>query len=354
MFSFVKGNLFDKVDKVEGIINTVNCVGIMGKGIALEFKKRYPSNFKIYQESCNSKDLFPGKMLTVINENSISPRYIINFPTKLHWRNPSKIEYIEKGLDALKIEIQKHSIKSIAMPALGCGNGGLDWHQVKPLIINKLSDLENVEFIIYEPNVKSVSVNKEKNKTNIKITKTRALLMLLIEHFNSSSFKQYVTYEEVNHLAFIAQTLGAKLNLNFIETNLGPYDSQLNNLLRALSKNDYILIEKSHQNENYIKINEKKFSQRKSALKDPNTNKMYKEIKNLLQGFETKERIKALTIALWFYTDNCQYNKEQMIILMEQWVKAEGLIISEPLINEALNRVINLRESKMENMSFDI
>lgn len=350
MFIFKSGNLFDEINNVEAIINTVNCVGVMGKGIALEFKKRYPINLINYEKSCKNKELKPGKMLTVINDSNISPKYIINFPTKLHWKNPSKIEYIAQGLDALKLEIKKYSLKSIAMPALGCGNGGLDWNQVKPIIINKLSDLPDVKFYIYEPNV-----NKISSETKIKITKPRALLLLLIDHYNNSAFKQQVTYEEVNRLAFLAQSLGAKLNLNFKETRLGPYDTNLNKLLLALSKNEYIQIEKTSKNINYIQVNIKKFKQKKSTLKDIEIKKLYKNITELLSGFESEDRIKILTLAVWLYeSEDINRSEDQLFSSLLRWNNKEDLDFSESTMNEAVRRVIKFNSSNNENISFDL
>src|SRR5690606_30643134 len=124
----------------EALVNTVNTVGVMGKGIALQFKEAFPNNNKVYVETCKKNELMPGKLLAVWDENlQYGKKLIINFPTKVHWRNPSQYEYIEKGLVALRKYLQKEKVKSIAIPPLGCGNGGLDWGKVKPMIEKALS-----------------------------------------------------------------------------------------------------------------------------------------------------------------------------------------------------------------------
>lgn len=131
--NYVQGDLLKS--NAEALVNAVNCVGVMGKGIALQFKKQYPKMFNSYRSICYNKKLTPGH-LHYFKEKD---KFIINFPTKDDWRNPSKIEYIENGLVSLVKLIKKLNLKSIAIPMLGCGNGGLDWKEVNTLIINILT-----------------------------------------------------------------------------------------------------------------------------------------------------------------------------------------------------------------------
>ena len=149
MISYKQGNLFDA--EVEALVNTVNTVGVMGKGIALQFKKKIPNNYKIYRAACKNKELTTGQVFVVEEGNLLNKKYIINFPTKTHWRSPSKYEYITSGLKALKEAIQEHQIKSIAIPPLGCGNGGLEWEKVKIMIEESLSD-SDCDIQVYSPN----------------------------------------------------------------------------------------------------------------------------------------------------------------------------------------------------------
>lgn len=149
MITYHKGNIFDA--DVEAFVNTVNTVGVMGKGVALECKTRYPQVFEIYKTECNNKRFNIGDILTIRAYKNSNPILIVNFPTKQHWKNPSKLEWIKMGLPQLKDTIERHAISSIAIPPLGCGNGGLDWTLVKPLIIEALSTLDKVDIRIYEP-----------------------------------------------------------------------------------------------------------------------------------------------------------------------------------------------------------
>lgn len=149
MIETATGNLLEA--PVEALVNAVNTVGVMGKGIALQFKKAFPENFKVYEKACKNGQLKLGEMLVVPVPQLTGTKYIINFPTKAHWRADSKIESIETGLPALIAEVKTRGIRSIAVPALGCGNGGLEWSQVKPLIVAAFSELPEVHVYLYEP-----------------------------------------------------------------------------------------------------------------------------------------------------------------------------------------------------------
>lgn len=148
MIIYTKGDLFSS--NAQALVNTVNTVGVMGKGLALQFKEKFPYNFSAYRNVCQRGKLTPGKMLVVRDFNRfLGERLIINFPTKVHWRNPSKYEYIESGLKDLVRVIQEYRISSLAIPPLGCGLGGLDWNIVKGMIENALEPLTDVNITIY-------------------------------------------------------------------------------------------------------------------------------------------------------------------------------------------------------------
>jgi O-acetyl-ADP-ribose deacetylase (regulator of RNase III) len=136
---------------VEALVNTVNCVGIMGRGVALQFRKAFPGNYKVYRAACDKKQLRPGKMLVFELSRTENPRFIINFPTKRHWRADSRIGDIESGLGALVSEVKNRGIRSIAIPPLGCGLGGLDWEEVRPRIEKVFEELSDVRTMLYEP-----------------------------------------------------------------------------------------------------------------------------------------------------------------------------------------------------------
>lgn len=152
MIQLHKGNLF--YDDAEVLVNTINCVGVMGKGIALQFKELYPDMFECYKQACKKGEVVVGRMFVypitqLIPTNNV--KYIFNFPTKDHWRDPSEMEYISKGLIHLAYCLGKYDIKSIAIPALGCNNGGLKWSKVRTEIVNSLCRLNEVDIRLYIP-----------------------------------------------------------------------------------------------------------------------------------------------------------------------------------------------------------
>lgn len=160
---FVTGDIFKA--NVEALVNPVNCVGVMGRGLAKIFKREYPTNFDLYQKACDWGEVVPGKMFVTYREGVMLPRFIINFPTKRDWREPSRIEDIRAGMRALRILIREQHIKSIALPALGCGLGGLAWEEVQPIMLAFLSYLPHVEILVFEPDSERVSKHDQRHSS---------------------------------------------------------------------------------------------------------------------------------------------------------------------------------------------
>jgi O-acetyl-ADP-ribose deacetylase (regulator of RNase III) len=144
-----KGDLLEQ--RVDAIVNAVNTVGVMGKGIALQFRRKWPANYKAYEAACKRKEVVPCKMFVFENGGLVEPKYIINFPTKRHWRQPSRMSDIECGLVDLVFQVKSLKIKSIAIPSLGCGNGGLSWSDVKSRIEAAFEELPEVNVKLFAP-----------------------------------------------------------------------------------------------------------------------------------------------------------------------------------------------------------
>ena len=179
MITYTQGNLLDA--PAEALVNTVNAVGVMGRGVALMFKEAFPENFRAYEAACKRNEVKTGHVFATERHQLIGPKWIINFPTKQHWRNPSKIEWIEQGLEDLKRFIVAHKIRSIALPPLGTGNGGLDWSDVKPRIERALGSLQDVDVVVFEPTSKYQNVAK---RTGVeKLTPSRALVAELVRRY---------------------------------------------------------------------------------------------------------------------------------------------------------------------------
>ena len=161
MIELRRGDLLKQ--NAEALVNAVNCVGVMGRGIALQFRKAFPENFKIYEAACKRGEVKPGEMLVFDTHQVTNPRYIINFPTKRHWRDQSRITDIESGLEALVEEVHDRGISSIAVPALGCGLGGLKWSEVRPRIEKAFAKVPDVQVWLFEPEEMKSSVVDKSN-----------------------------------------------------------------------------------------------------------------------------------------------------------------------------------------------
>ena len=149
MITYKSGDLLS--EDAEALVNPVNCVGVMGRGVALQFKRAWPENFDAYAAACRRHEVQPGRMFVFENVGKAGPRYIVNFPTKRHWRDKSIIEDIDAGLSALVVEVRRRGIRSIAIPALGAGLGGLDWADVRPRIERAMRELPEVSVVVFEP-----------------------------------------------------------------------------------------------------------------------------------------------------------------------------------------------------------
>ena len=224
------GNLL-KAD-ADALVNTVNCVGVMGKGIALQFKQAFPANFMQYERACRAGKMHPGIMLTVATEQLVNPRYIINFPTKRHWKGNSKLEDIKAGLPALIAEVKRLGLQSIAVPPLGCGNGGLDWAEVKPLIEAAFAELPNVRVLLFElqasPQAEAMPVATRKPE----MTRARALLVRLMEIYREQGYN--LTRLEIQKLAYFLQESGEVMKLRYVKHQFGPYADNLNHVLQLI------------------------------------------------------------------------------------------------------------------------
>lgn len=234
MLSFLQGNLLES--DAEALVNSVNTVGVMGKGIALMFKEAFPENFRDYEGACKRKEVKVGRMFVTENRALEGPHWIINFPTKKHWRQPSKLEWITEGLKDLRRVIGMYNIHSIALPPLGAGNGKLDWRDVRPLIESLLGDLEGVDVQVYEPTEKYQNVAK---RTGVeKLTPARALVAEMIRRYWVLGIE--CTYLEVQKLGwFLERTIHSlgfedPLKLHFTADKYGPYSERLRHLLNAL------------------------------------------------------------------------------------------------------------------------
>jgi O-acetyl-ADP-ribose deacetylase (regulator of RNase III) len=234
MMKFLKGNLLEA--PTEALVNTVNTVGVMGKGIALMFKEAFPDNFRAYEDAVKRKEVRIGHMFVTENRTLDGPKWLINFPTKKHWRQPSRLQWIVEGLEDLGRVVEQKGIRSMALPPLGCGNGGLNWSEVRPEIERVLGELHDVDIWVFEPTPEYQNVAK---RTGImKLTPARALVAEIIRRYWVLGIE--CTYLEVQKLCwFLERTihelaLDDPLDLRFVADRYGPYSDRLRHLLNGL------------------------------------------------------------------------------------------------------------------------
>lgn len=219
----------------EALVNTVNCVGIMGRGVALQFKKAFPANFKAYEAACRRQDVQPGRMFVYETGYVGNPKFIINFPTKRHWRGKSRLEDIDAGLQALADVIKERNIRTVAMPPLGSGLGGLHWPDVRRQIEAFARTLPDVSFTVFEPRseepVAEVALG---TGAPPKMTAGRAALIGLMRRYLSGLLDPFVTLLEVHKLMYFMQEAGEPLKLRYVKAPYGPYAENLSHVLRAI------------------------------------------------------------------------------------------------------------------------
>jgi len=224
------GNLL--LADVDALVNTVNTKGVMGKGLALQFKKAFPDAFRSYEQDCKAGVVETGKMH--VARRLADPYFIINFPTKKHWRNPSRMEYVQKGLDDLIETVKELKIRSIAIPPLGCGNGGLDWADVRPLIECSFSKLPDVDVLLYPPADAPSADSIVDRRKKPRMTAGRASVISLMGKYVATGYEYQLSLVEVQKLAYFLQLAGEPLRLDFKKHYYGPYSETLQKVLRHM------------------------------------------------------------------------------------------------------------------------
>ncbi|MBU1951050.1 MAG: macro domain-containing protein [Candidatus Eisenbacteria bacterium] len=287
MIEYKTGDILS--EDAEALVNTVNCVGIMGRGIAFQFKKAFPGNFKAYASACKHDDVKPGRMFIYETGSLTNPHYIINFPTKRHWRAKSKIEDIESGLVALVNEIESRKIESIAIPPLGCGLGGLDWGSVRPLMEKFLSKLHDISIVIFEPGGGPARVRPSRTKQVPKMTPGRAALIGLMDRYIRGLLDPNVTLLEVHKLMYFMQEAGEPLRLKFTKAIYGPYAENLRHVLSSVDGHFITGFENGDAApDKQLKLVPCALEDANLLLKDkPDTRNRFYKVSRLVEGFES-------------------------------------------------------------------
>jgi len=355
MINYTTGNLLDS--QAEALVNTVNTVGVMGKGIALMFKEAFPENFRAYQMACKLGEVQIGRMFVSHRSNMYGPQWIINFPTKKHWRQPAKLEWIRAGLSDLKTVIRQNDIHSVALPPLGAGNGGLTWATVRQMIEESLTELSDVEIIVYEPTADYQNVAKRMGVE--KLTPARALIGEIVRRYWVLGIE--CTLLEVQKLAWFLNVCVADLGLDdpfrleFKANRFGPYADGLRHLLDDLD-GSYLHCSKRINDAGPLDVIW--FDDTKRQILDLYLNtpeaRVYKSAleatTRIIDGFESPLGMELLATVDWLRRHGVEATVAAMSASIRSWPGGEGAgerkaaIFDTRLIDLALKRLTTVSE----------
>ena len=308
-------------EDAEALVNTVNCVGIMGRGIALQFKKAFPENFKAYAAACARNEVQPGRMFVFETGHVTNPRYIINFPTKRHWRGKSRIEDIVAGLDALVVEVRSRNIRSIVLPPLGSGLGGLDWSDVRPRITAALQELSDVKTIVFEPGGGPTDDRVNRSTAPPTMTPGRAALIGLMDRYIRILLDPFVTLLEVHKLLYFMQVAGERLRLRYRKAPYGPYAENLRHALRAVEGHFITGFAGSGD------APHKPLDLVPGAVKDardflvahPETRARFDRVVDLIEGFESSFGLELLATVHWVVVHEDPPSADEVVKHTHSW-----------------------------------
>jgi O-acetyl-ADP-ribose deacetylase (regulator of RNase III) len=323
MIEYKSGNIL--AEDAEALVNTVNTVGISGRGIALRFKEAFPENFRAYQLASRRHEIQPGQMFVFETKRLTNPRYIINFPTKRHWRGRSRLSDIESGLSALAREIRTRDIHSIAIPPLGSGLGGLNWTDVKPRIERALRGLNDVRIVVFEPLPKAtagtLSGGIGPGHEPPAMTPGRAALIGLVDRYLRGLMDPFVTLLEIHKLTYFMQEAGERLKLRYVPAPYGPYAENLRHVLRAV--NEYFITgygDVDERPDRQIALVEGAARRAREVLASNSaTAERFDRVANLVEGFETPYGLELLATVHWVAKHGGATTIEKALRATHQW-----------------------------------
>lgn len=340
MISVADGNLLDA--PVEALVNTVNTVGVMGKGIALQFKRAYPAMFKAYASAAKRGDLAIGRMHVWHTDQLDGPRVVINFPTKRHWRSGSKLADIEAGLNDLVKVIREERIESIAIPPLGCGHGGLNWAEVEPLIRAKLAPLEDVDVRIYPPAGTPPAAEMRTTGPKPRMTLGRAALIEMIRRYSGVAVEG-ATPIAVQKLMYFLQVAGEDLGLRYEKNFYGPYADNLRAVLRDVEGH---YLEGYGDGSQLVEVSEpfRLLGGAKEAawrtLRDQSaTLGRISRVMDLTSGFESANSLELLATVHWVATHPLAKGRSDDDIVAEvrRWSHRKARLFTSGQVHKALD-----------------
>ncbi len=295
MIKYVTGNLLEA--DVEALVNSVNTVGVMGKGVALQFRQAFPENYDAYRRACSLKQLEPGKMFVFRTGQLTNPRYIINFPTKRHWKGKSRMADIESGLPDLVRVVRELGIRSLALPPLGCGSGGLEWSEVRPRIDAALAHLKSVSVLVYEPLGAPAPERMRVATKRPTMTRGRAALLGVLKTYALPGYR--LSMLEIQKLAYFLQEAGEPLKLQFVKGQYGPYSDALHHVLQRI-EGHFIRGYGDRSRGASVRVMTEAASEAADHLEQhADTRERLERVKKLIEGFETPYALELLSSVHW-------------------------------------------------------
>jgi len=327
---------------VDAIVNTVNTVGIMGKGIALQFKQKWPENFKAYEKACKRGEVLPGKMFIYDAGGLLKPRYIINFPTKRHWREKSTLEDIEAGLNDLVYQVKRLGIHSIALPPLGCGNGGLDWEHVRPQIERAFAALPDIDVRLFSPSGTPAPQAQEIRTTKPNLTAVRAAMIKLLAAYRALDYA--LTRIEAQKLAYFLEEAGEPLKMKFEANVYGPYSNTLEHVLKGLDGH-FLLGVGDRTGPGEIQVAPGAVEEADSYLAEAQqsqTAERVSRVSDLISGYETPYGMELLATVHWVATHSPRAtSSEEAAKAVHAWNRRKKLLMTHEHIRLAWQRLAN-------------
>lgn len=350
MVEFKTGNLLD--EEAEALVNTVNCVGVMGRGVALQFKNAFPANFKAYANACKHNEMQPGRMFVFETGYLTNPRYIINFPTKRHWRGKSRMEDIDAGLKDLQAVIREKNIQSLALPPLGSGLGGLNWRDVRSRIEIALRDFRDLRVVVFEPTITSEASRTVKPTAVPDMTPGRAALVGLMDRYLGGLLDPFVTLLEVHKLMYFMKVSGepALEKLRVVKGRYGPYAENLTHVLRDIE--GYFIVGYRDGGD----APDKELELVPGAVKDANrfleqhsdTRDRFDRVADLVTGFESSFGLELLSTVHWVITHEFPESHDDVVSRVYGWNKRKRQFSSRQ-ISVAANVLVEKGWSAVSN-----
>ncbi len=324
--------------KAEALVNTVNTVGVMGKGVALQFKRAFPDNYRAYAKACKRGEVEVGKVFVYDRNTLENPRYIVNFPTKRHWRGRSKIEYVRTGLEDLVRRIRDLDIQSIALPPLGCGNGGLNWDEVRALIEEASDRLPEVKFFVYEPQEATEPKSLAAKEPRPRLTPARAALLKLFAAYEA--WGDHIGRLEAQKIAYFLQNAGMDLKLDFVKSKYGPHAETLNHVLKRL-EGYYFKGYGDMSTSSRIRLMPETAEMADSFLKNhPEVQEPIERTEQVVAGFESRYGMELLATVHWVASREGAEDFDSALEAVRSWNQHKKYGFTEEHIRRAWEHLL--------------